>query len=229
MLRIVATCLLTVAGFTAVVEATPANDAAAASSCMGLSAQPMFLCVNLWYKNGGGSIPRHESVMLHWGDGTVTWVDMAQGTVPHTYAAAGHYTIVMEPLSGCGAGSSMSVPVQVQAAPELPLVVLPQGLQQIRVLTTEQLDTGQTLRSTIDWGDGAPLEAFEWTGCTETTLCTPPHDYADPGEYTLRVRVEYIGAWEGACYEREATLQAVIGVATPVHTATWGAIKALYR
>ena len=200
-----------------------------ATPCMEMSAETMFLCVNLWYNLGASSIPRHESIFLHWGDGTTTWVDLVPGRFPHTYAAAGQYTVTMQPLSGCGAGGSMNIEVSVAAAPPLPLDVSYTDGNRVIVSTTEPLDPGEPLRCSVDWGDGSPAEEFDWVACGEGALCTPSHDYAGTGEYTVRVRIEYIGAIEQPCYEREAVVQAVVGPSTPVHTSTWGAVKALYR
>jgi hypothetical protein len=196
---------------------------------MELSAETMFQCVNLWFNNGAGSVPRHESIMLDWGDGTTSWPDLVPGRLPHTYGDPGEYTITMWPLTGCGAGGSMTIGVVVQSAPVLPLSVSHLGGNRLLVETSEQLDTEQWLRSKVDWGDGSPLQEFDWSACGENALCTPAHDYAAPGDYTIRVRIEYIGATEQPCYEREATLLVTAGDTTPVHTATWGAIKALYK
>ena len=84
-------------------------------------------------------------------------------------------------------------------------------------------------RFTIDWGDGTPIEEFGWIGCKESVLCAPRHDYASAGVYTITTRIEYLNAFERACYERTATPRAVIGTPSPIQNSTWGAIKALYH
>lgn len=216
---IVSTCL--------VVTAVPSRGESA--PCMELSAETVFLCVDVTYNASGGSIPRHDAIVMHWGDGTETWLDLSPGRYPHTYAAPGTYTITMQPITGCGAGSALSIYVEVDDAPDLPLVVVSQGASQVRVLTTEPPITSVPLRSTVDWGDGSPVEEFEWAGCGENAFCTPPHYYVDSGEYEVRVRIEYIGAIEQPCYERETAVVASIGPSTPVRRSTWGAIKALYQ
>jgi len=228
MLRFVAACLLAATTLAASpVKMSPVNGDTvirSAPPCPELSLETIFLCVNLTYRFGGMS---HEIAVIDWGDGTETWVDMGRGTDPHTYAAEGTYTIIMTPHSGCSGWNSIVADVYV--APELPLHAESQGEDWIELATTDALELDKLLRSTVDWGDGSPLQEFEWASGEGGVLCTPRHDYAGPGEYAIQVDLEYRSSTVGSCYEREATFQAAIGTPTPVHTSTWGGIKALYQ
>ena len=230
MLRFAAACLIAATSLAASPAIPPVNDDAVirlAPGCPELSLETIFLCVNLSYRFG--SVTQHEIAVINWGDGAETWVDMGTGTDPHTYATAGVYTIIMTPHSGCPDGPPATAVAGVSVAPPLPLHAESQGEDWIELATTEALDLDKLLRSTADWGDGSPSEEFEWTSGEGGALCTPRHYYAAPGEYPVRVNIEYRSSTVGSCYEREATFQAAIGTPTPVHTSTWGGIKALYQ
>lgn len=77
----------------------------------------------------------------------------------------------------------------------------------------------------VDWGDGSPLEPFTWRP-DHYGLETPYHDYAQDGQYAARVFNSFVCAYVDLVLETPVT---VPGYTTPVHTATWGAVKAMYR
>ena len=203
------------------------------SPCPELSLETTFLCVSLTFTVSGGS--KHEYVVVDWGDGTSDWLDCVRvgggpcdGRAPHTYAAGGTYTITVAALTGCP-GSSTEVFADVHASPEFPLYAKSAGDNWVQVATDDPLEITKLRRSTIDWGDGTPIEEFQWVGDEGGEICAPRHDYESPGEYTIIARIEYLGAWQDTCYERVGTLDAVVGDQTPAESTTWGAIKALYR
>jgi hypothetical protein len=233
MLRFVVACLLAAYALGPLPATTPENvyPVSAGPQCPGLSLETTFLCVFLAFRIDGVSL--HEFVEIDWGDGTVEWADCPGGVVcwsmvSHTYAADGAYTITATAITGCP-GNTNTVVAQVHASPEFPLYSESQGENWIQPATSDPLEIVKLRRSTIDWGDGNPIEEFEWISCKEGVLCVPRHDYASAGVYTIEARIEYLDAWEGTCYERVATLQATIGPQTPVQNTTWGAIKTLYR
>ena len=200
--------------------------------CPELSLETTFLCVSLTFIVAGAT--HHGFVVVDWGDGTSDWPDCVGGgspclgRVPHTYAAAGTYTITVTALTGCPGGIN-SIVADVSASPEFPLYPKSAGGSWIQPATTDPLDIAKLRRSTIDWGDGTSIEEFEWVGGEAGELCGPRHDYALPGEYTIVARVEYLGAWGGTCYERVGKFDAVVGTPTATESRTWGGVKALYR
>jgi hypothetical protein len=88
-----------------------------------------------------------------------------------------------------------------------------------------EIPLGYITDTTVDWGDGSPVEPFTWRS-DYRGLETPYHDYAQDGEYTVRVTNTFLCAY--ADLDLSVTLS-IPGITTPVQTKTWGGIKALYR
>jgi hypothetical protein len=203
------------------------------SACIEVSLDATFLCVGLTFTvTGGGNI--HEFVEVDWGDGTKDVPDCVgaggpcTGTVPHTYDEEGEYSVMVTALTGCP-GAFETIAATVTASPSFPLYAAAGETNWVQPATSEPFDVGTLRRSTIDWGDGTPAEEFEWVDTGTGELSAPVHYYANPGEYTVVARVEYLGAWEGTCYERVGTFQAVVTAPTPTERTNWGALKARYR
>lgn len=233
LLRNVTSNLLVAATLLVPAATQPADVTSGSSeSCPELSLETTFLCVTLRFTFQTAS--KHEYVIVDWGDGTSDASDCVggghpcSGSAPHTYAGAGNYTIKVTALTGCP-GSVATIPATVSASPEFPLYTGAVDGMLIRPFTPEPLELEKLLSSTIDWGDGSAAEAFEWADDGSGVLYTPSHEYDSSGTYTVVARVQYLGAWGDSCYERVATVEAVVGNATGVEKGTWGALKALYR
>lgn len=144
----------------------------------------------------------------------------------HVYDCPGRYTIVVcaYPFYDCniiGAGT-----VTIQPLGGFELFVTSEGHNEVHVETADVINPSKIVESTVDWGDGSPVEPFAWTAYTDSTLCLPPHTYANLGDFDISV----INRYGGDCpFERSDSLRVRIETLTPVDHRSWGAIKVLYR
>jgi hypothetical protein len=146
----------------------------------------------------------------------------------HVYDCPGTYTITAygwvdflpDPVA-CGGGT-----VAIQPLGGFALIATSGGNNEIVVATEEVINRSKIVESTVDWGDGTQVELFNWTVCSDTTHCLPPHAYSSLGDFEITV----VNRYGGSCpFERSDTLQVSIDTLTPVEYRSWGAIKALYR
>ena len=196
--------------------------------CPELSLKADFLCVELEVKDQGD---HHQFVQVDWGDGAVEWFDtfFGSGTFPHKYTGTGSYLIkVTAPTSCLGLGINQ-IMVQVQEPLSFSLVAFEVD-NWIQPATWDSIETTSIQKSMVSWGDGTPFEEFQWTDCLMPgALCAPQHLYASAGVYTIIISNEYVPNQFGCQSIQTAHLTVTVDPPTPVESATWGAIKALYR
>jgi PKD repeat protein len=200
------------------------------NSCPGLSLVTNFLCVELEVLDNGD---HHVIVEVDWGDGTAGIFDTfnGQGSFPHEYATPGTYLIEAIDYYGCGGSAPVvnTIECVVTAAPSFNLAPSISG-RAVRLSTADLIERDRIAASTIDWGDGTPIELFQWGACPDTTtICTPEHIYATDGTYTVQVINEYLPD-SFSCFSTVGSAVPInIGSPTPVRHRTWGKLKALYR
>lgn len=217
--RVIVVCLL--------VSAAVMSSSTPSASCPELSLEARFLCAELGVKDNGD---HHAIVVVDWGDGDVGYFDTFNGfgSFPHKYLKPGTYRI-QATAYGCGTGEGVtnSITAEVQGAPQFNLDVVENG-SSIQPATVDSVQPALIQRSTVDWGDGAPIAEFEWANCDPPgTLCAPAHVYATAGVYSIVIRNQYLTDSFGCSSVSTSSVQVTIGV--PVQSQTWGAIKSLYR
>lgn len=182
------------------------------------------------------AVPIHDGeayVGIDWGDGCeggggCYWPPTCcSGSDSHVYDCPGTYTIsvyayfdVMPPgLIGRGT-------VAIPPLPGFGLVVTSGGSNEVHLETADAINQSKIIESTVDWGDGTPIQQFTWTSCSDSTRCLPLHTYSHLGEFDIVV----VNRYGGACpFERSDGVRVSIDTLTPVESQSWGAIKALYR
>ncbi len=120
-----------------------------------------------------------------WGDGTSTGSQTA-ATATNTFGTAGSYTVALTETNTSGLRHTATKTVSVAAAPQAPttrLTVTPTtGTAPVLVTANASTSTdpqGQTLRYSVDWGDGATTAS--------QTAATATHTYTSAGSFTVAV------------------------------------------
>lgn len=137
----------------------------------------------------------------------------------------GTYVIKAYATEGCTNCPDYSWHVEV-AAPVLNLFSIcdPSGTGCL-VFASGTLDTDHIVRSSVDWGDGTPVEEFTWDQ-TGGGYRVPPHNFPESGHFTVKVSNEIEGI--GCAWTQQAQIIVNPGYTTPVQASTWGRVKALY-
>jgi len=209
---------------------SPSDAASITPGCPELSVTSEFQCVELTVRDN--SI-HHAFVEVDWGDGDVVWFDtfLGSGGFPHTYADSGTYHIFVTAPSSCGGGGSAinSISVDVESAPTFDLMAVKLGTR-IMPATGDAIQPERIQKSIVVWGDGTPVEEFQWVDCLGPgNLCTPDHLYASAGTYVISVLNEYGPDNFGCSSKRGSLLTVAVDAPTPVKPSTWGSVKALYQ
>ncbi|MEA2522408.1 MAG: hypothetical protein QOI81_2054, partial [Actinomycetota bacterium] len=125
-----------------------------------------------------------------WGDGTAATGPQAGATAPHTYSAAGTFTVTVtvKDTAGLSSTATKSVTVSPDAPPNASLTVTPNaGIPPLDVTAdaSASTDTDGTPIATyaFDWGDGTAATGPQ-------TGATAPHTFTAVGTYTVTVTVK---------------------------------------
>ncbi len=130
----------------------------------------------------GIGFPQIRSMLINYGDGAPLPLTPPSGTVSHTYAASGTYTVVVTATDSSGGSGQASTLVQVAQRPTPPLVI------SAGASMTGTAGTPLTFGATVS---GAVSPTVTWSfgdGTTGSGLFTT-HAYAAPGAYTARATV----------------------------------------
>ncbi|MGY2893852.1 PKD domain-containing protein [Deinococcus sp. UYEF24] len=143
-----------------------------------------------------------------WGDGSTEPLTPTTDTAQliHNYAQPGTVTIQVTPQGGTPVTTTVTL-----SAPTPVLTVTPSSALIRQAVTANLTTLVPALTYTLEWGDGA---AETITG---TTTVQKTHTYARPGTYTVSL---------SATGTTPATVSVIVGVPTPVLTATSSALSA---
>ena len=173
---------------------------------------------------------------IDWGDGSEVEHFAWQGTASpfespwHFYPRDGEFEVRIVNTyvgNGCQWDEVREISVQIDSEPPVAETypIYANDGRTCKMIVTGDICAGGIAGSTVDWGDGTPIQEFWWRRDIYG-LETPYHDYAQDGEYTVRIVSTQV------CGYPELVLTAVVSIAgntTPVQATTWGRVKALYR
>jgi hypothetical protein len=141
----------------------------------------------------------------------------------YTFACPGTYTVTAQ--SDCAPCQTYRFDIEIEPARfYLGATCDPTGTT-CGLFATGSIDLAHIVRSTIDWGDGGPIEEFTWRA-HDGWFEAPSHDFGTDGYFTVRVANEIVGT--GCAWTQSAVVIANPGYTTPVVHSTWGKIKMLY-
>lgn len=196
--------------------------------------RPYFVCVHLEYGDGQRADQCDCTYCGGYNDGSND-VDkvIARAEIggDHDYPCPGIYHLrAWTDPSYCAACDTVyqTVTVGQPTVPIPPLyAIYSNDGMTCQVVAQGTLSVSLFASSTIDWGDGSPVEPFAWTSVV-SGFETPTHDYTQNGDFEVRI----VDSWDNAACPRSWPLGMAVeipGNQTHVQVATWGYVKTLYR
>lgn len=170
-------------------------------------------------------------VAITFGDGgTHVWQEDGNYMPPfdvfltHEYNCPGVYQVEIISYDGTAYRSQVSQ-IAVDVPTPLPVTAHVAGTT-VSLTTSDYIKAFMADRARVDWGDGSPLEVFNWVE-GGGVYDGPSHVYTAAGEYVITVTNEYISPQCGL--SQGATMTVTIANPTALERSTWGRLKSLYR
>ncbi len=149
-------------------------------------------------------------------------------SVGHTYECPGLYRLKATVGNCCDSGEMKYKYISVEK-PQVTLVPLYLSYRgspaAVKIATLSDFVSKSISQSTINWGDGTPIETFVWE-IGSGYFATPPHLYTSDGTFVVSVKNEYVG--ERCSFNHISVVEVHAGKPLASRASTWGSIKSLF-